>query len=239
MNIRVAAATAMAALVAMPVPAMGQSAEQPSMLDAGLKKSRNPVVTELAEQGRGRRRTRRSLSGSRRSWGRTLTGLTLVVGGVITARTSNTRNRGIADRNAVRGTWNDAAATTEELLLDYDRRCAGRSYLSEYCFEILHDGLPAQWSTLLILSTQHDFLPQPPDVGSFVTDQEEERFIEWSSTGVDLESKRLWTGMFYGGLAAAGVGALLATVWADTPVLRDLRVQPGRNSMAVATSLAW
>ena len=208
---------------------------RPPTLDGALATARTAAFT----QRRRRSRAPRSGSATQRSWGRTLTGLTVSVGGLVTAHVSNGRIGEITDRNGVRNEWNAVAATVDELLQDYDRVCTGRSFDYEQCLEVFNDGLSPNFQRLRSLAGRHEFLPQVPDVGDFITSQEERLIREWSVTSVDLESKGPWTGMFWGGLGAGGVGALLATVWSDVPVLRNVRVHSAPRRIAATTSVTW
>ena len=95
-------------------------------------------------------------------------------------------------------------------------------------------------ATLATLARDHAFLPRPPNVGAYVTnEEEEERLLEWLSTKHELESPRRWETTFYGGLAATGVGVLLATIWSDVPAVRSMRVYASPTRTVVTTSLVW
>ena len=115
--------------------------------------------------------------------------MALVGGGVMTARTSNRLVNDITHRNDVREAWNAASDEAEELVSTYDRSCARGAFSSERCLEIHFEELPTLTYALFDLSAQHAFLPQFPDVGAFVSSQEDERILEWIRTKPEMESK--------------------------------------------------
>ena len=193
----------------------------------------------LAQRGRRRRGSVRS-TGSRRSLGRIFTGASIAVGGALVARTAHTRIGEIDARNGVRDEWNAAAARFEEANAAFDRECSTFStYFTDYCLELRFEVAPALLGTMTTLAENFPFLPQIPDVGTFITSDEEERIYAWLTTPSTLESTRRWNTTFYSGLAAAGVGGLLATIWSDVPVVRNLRVHPAPTRMTVQTTVGW
>ena len=89
------------------------------------------------------------------------------------------------------------------------------------------------------LADQHPFLPQMPDVGRFVTSEEEQGLFDWLTTRVEVQGTGVWTSAFYGSLAAVGLGALVATVWSDVPVVRTMQVHTTPTRTVVTSSLIW
>ena len=63
---------------------------------------------------------------------------------------------------------------------------------------------------------------------------------EIEETRGDAAAQAFWPkGMLYGGLAMAGVGALLATVWADTAAARRLDIRFTRHGVRASRSFGW
>ena len=208
--------------------------ERPTTIDTALRTT--DAGTFLAQRGQ-RRRTGARSSGTRLSWARIVTGASLVVGGVFTARTAHSRLGAINDRNAIREGWNENAAAFEEYVADFDFTC--RDYWSDRCQELVLDVLPDLVEALRASAEDHSFLPQMPSVGRHISDEELQELLAWGSTKTELEGTGPWTPTFYSGLAAAGVGALLATIWSDVPVARNLRVPFTSSSLAVTTTVGW
>ena len=125
----------------------------------------------------------------------------------------------------------------EEVNTEFDLAC--RRYYSVACLDLRLDVIPDLVIPMARLSREHDFLPQMPVVGSIVTAEEEQQLVDWVLSGSEAESKGFSAGLVYGGLAAVGIGALLATIWSDVPGVRNLRVHATPTRTAVSTSLGW
>ena len=202
-----------------------------SLVDAALAKH----VTTFTEQRRRRRGGAVRSTGTRRSFRRIITGASLAISGALVARTAHTRIGEIDARNSVRDEWNEAAARVEDVAQEYDRECRR---FTERCIELILE-MPTLLLKTTTLAQDFPFLPQMPDVGAYITDDEEEQLYAWATTTSMPESNRRWNTTFYSGLAATGVGALLATVWSDVPVVRNLRVYPTPTRMTVSTTVGW
>ena len=207
--------------------------ECPSLVAAALTSAH---VETFTEQRRRRRGGSVRVSGTRRSFRRIITGASLVVGGVIVARTAHTRIGEMNNRNSVRDEWNAAATQFSEVTAEYDYECRR---FSERCLELAFDIVPTLVTTMTTLAASSPFLPQFPDVGLYITREEEEHLYTWFTTESALESTRRWNTTRYGGLAAVGIGALLATIWSDVPAVRNLRVHTTPTRMAVTTAVGW
>ena len=46
-------------------------------------------------------------------------------------------------------------------------------------------------------------------------------------------------GLLYGGLGMAAAGALLAVLWSDVPVMRDVSVSPTRGGVAIGSRIGF
>ena len=193
-------------------------------------------MTALTEQRRRRRGGTVRSTGTRRSFRRIITGAGLAIGGALVARTAHTRIGEIDDRNSVRDEWNESVAIFEDIAAEYDRECRR---ITEWCLELTFDLLPRLASTMTTLADNFSFLPQSPDVGAYITSDEEAQLYAWVTTTSMPESTRRWNTTRYSGLAATGIGVLLATIWSDVPVVRNLRVYPAPTRMTVRTTVGW
>ena len=64
-----------------------------------------------------------------------------------------------------------------------------------------------------------------------------DRHVHVEETPWDIRLAR--KSLFYGGLAAVGVGVLLTTVWSDVPVARDLDIQAGPGQFTIGRTFGF
>ena len=177
-----------------------------------------------------------------RSVGRTLTGIVLIAGGALTAQRGNSLFEAATTRNVTREEWNDTSAEHEQLLHANEQHGCFWRYVpaGDVCVDLL-SGLTTSEATLYTLSMDHDFLPAYPfSVQPLLVDIAlYDRLDEWAHTTVDLEDTRRPIATLSAGVAAVGIGALLATIWSDVPVVRNLRVHRTPTSTTMTTRVGW
>ena len=222
------------AVLSLPAPVLAQ--EQASLLEAARVAAARVAAIQSNVQPPQPTTTRRSV-------GRTLTGVVLLAGGALASQRGNSLFNAATARNATRDEWNHTSAEHEQLLNANEQRgCFWRHVpAGDVCVDLL-SGLTTSEATLYTLSLDHDFLPAYPlrihpylleDTAAY------DRLDEWAHTTVDMENKRRPVATLSAGLAAAGIGVLLATIWSDVPVVRNLHVRRTPTHTAMTTSVEW
>ena len=198
-------------------------AAQESMVSAAVRAAGGVTLARQAAQPAPQRT---------RSLIRTLGGVALSAGGGLFA-TSAVRQ--INSRNTVRNQWNENADVLNGHLARWE---SINCYYSDPAFnqcvlESLDTGTALV--NLSALSNAHDFLPASFSFSQAYNLNDDD--VRRLAVRVELE-RRIGPKVI-GGLAAAGVGVLLATIWSDVPVVNAVRLSPQPGGLLASSAVSW
>ena len=142
------------AAISLPAPALAQ--EQSSFLEAARIAAARVIIIQSNGPPAQPTTTRRSV-------GRTLTGMVFMAGGALAAQRGNSLFNAATARNVTRQEWNDTSAEHEQLLNANEQHgCFGRYVpAGDVCVDLL-SRLTTSEATLYTRAMDHDFLPPYP-----------------------------------------------------------------------------
>lgn len=195
----------------------------PGLGQAQILESAERLIAETAMQ---------EIGGSRRSMARTWIGVGLAAGGAVVAlMRQDCRVAGtLSDESAVHISLINSAGSVG-VVFDNARQPTATKVDGRCDFDWTVDGTP------VLLSIFGD------RVGTTTADKASELrsdFPEVAETqGSARAEKYRPKGLLYGGLGMAAAGALLAVLWSDVPVMRDVSVSPTRGGVAIGSQIGF
>ena len=170
--------------------------------------------------------------GNRRSMARTWAGVGLAAGGVVVAfLRQNCRVAGmLSDESAVHVELVNIAGAVG-LVFDNARGATATKVDGRCDLDWTVDGTP-------VATTIFGDIVGDTTAGTASDIRRDFPVVDETQGNARAESYRP-KGLLYGGLGMAAAGALLATIWAEVPVMQDVSVSPLRGGVAVGSRIGF